>query len=195
VGVYTFPAAHAQVLSVLTNTNSTAPYRGAGRPESTFVIERLIDDAARELGMDRVELRRKNLIDPAAMPYKTALGVTYDCGEFRKNMDEALDIADIAGFPARREASRQRGRLRGWAVVNPIEQAAGPQPEFAEIRFSPSGSATVFMGTRIRARATRPPSSRSCTSDSASIPPRSGTSTAIPTASLSGWAPWAPAPR
>ncbi len=148
VGVYAFPAAHAQVLSVLTNTNSTAPYRGAGRPESTFVIERLIDDAARELGMDRVELRRKNLIDPAAMPYKTALGVTYDCGEFRKNMDEALDIADIAGFPARREASRQRGRLRGWAVVNPIEQAAGPQPEFAEIRFSPSGSATVFMGTK-----------------------------------------------
>jgi carbon-monoxide dehydrogenase large subunit len=148
VGVYAFPAAHAQVLSVLTNTNSTAPYRGAGRPESTFVIERLIDDAARELGVDRVELRRKNLIDPAAMPYKTALGVTYDCGEFRKNMDEALDIADIAGFPARREASRQRGRLRGWAVVNPIEQAAGPQPEFAEIRFSPSGSATVFMGTK-----------------------------------------------
>ena len=148
VGVYAFPTAHAQVLSVLTNTNSTAPYRGAGRPESTFVIERLIDDAARELGMDRVELRRKNLIDPAAMPYKTALGVTYDCGEFRKNMDEALDIADIAGFPARREASRQRGRLRGWAVVNPIEQAAGPQPEFAEIRFSPSGSATVFMGTK-----------------------------------------------
>jgi carbon-monoxide dehydrogenase large subunit len=148
VGVYAFPAAHAQVLSVLTNTNSTAPYRGAGRPESTFVIERLIDDAARELGMDRVDLRRKNLIDPAAMPYKTALGVTYDCGEFGKNMDEALDIADIAGFPARREASRQRGRLRGWAVVNPIEQAAGPQPEFAEIRFSPSGSATVFMGTK-----------------------------------------------
>ena len=148
VGVYAFPAAHAQVLAVLTNTNSTAPYRGAGRPESTYVIERLIDDAARELRMDRVELRRKNLIPPEAMPYKTALGVTYDCGEFGRNMDDALKLADVEGFPARLQASRQRGRLRGWAVVNPIEQAAGPQPEFAEIRFSPSGSATVFMGTK-----------------------------------------------
>jgi len=148
VGVYAFPVAHAQVLSVLTNTNSTAPYRGAGRPEATYVIERLIDDAARELGLDRVELREKNLISPAAMPYKTALGVTYDCGEFAKNMASALDMADVAGFPARQEASRKRGRLRGWAVVNPIEQAAGPQPEFAEIRFSPSGSATLLMGSK-----------------------------------------------
>jgi carbon-monoxide dehydrogenase large subunit len=148
VGVYAFPVAHAQVLSVLTNTNSTAPYRGAGRPESTYVIERLIDDAARELGLDRVELRRQNLISPTAMPYKTALGVTYDCGEFAKNMDAALDLADVAGFPARLENSRRRGRLRGWAVVNPIEQAAGPQPEFAEIRFAPSGSATVLMGSK-----------------------------------------------
>src|SRR5262244_3357000 len=148
VGVYAFPVAHAQVLSVLTNTNSTAPYRGAGRPEATYVIERLIDDAARELGLDRVELREKNLISPAAMPYKTALGVTYDCGEFAKNMDTALDLSDVTGFAARREASRARGRLRGWSLVNPIEQAAGPQPEFAEIRFSPSGSATVLMGSK-----------------------------------------------
>src|SRR5262245_1533239 len=148
VGVYAFPVAHAQVLSVLTNTNSTAPYRGAGRPEATYVIERLIDDAARELGVDRVELRRRNLIASTAMPYKTALGVTYDCGEFAKNMETALDMADVTGFAKRLEASRAVGRLRGWAVVNPIEQAAGPQPEFAEIRFSPSGSATVFMGSK-----------------------------------------------
>src|SRR5215813_10319425 len=100
VGVYAFPVAHAQVLYVLTNTNSTSPYRVAGRPEATYVIERLIDDAARELGLDRVELREKNLISPAAMPYKTALGVTYDCGEF------------------------------------------------AKIRFSPSGSATLLMGSK-----------------------------------------------
>src|SRR5262249_35253752 len=132
----------------LTNTNSTAPYRGAGRPEATYVIERLIDDAARELGLDRVELRRRNLISPTAMPYKTALGVTYDCGEFAKNMETALDLADVTGFAGRREASRAGGRLRGWSVVNPIEQAAGPQPEFAEIRFSPSGSATVLMGSK-----------------------------------------------
>jgi carbon-monoxide dehydrogenase large subunit len=148
VGVYTFPAAHVQVTSVLTNTNSTAPYRGAGRPEATYVIERLIDDAARELGMDPVELRRKNMIPSSAMPYRTPLGVTYDCGEFEKGMDAALKLADVAGFPARREAARRRGRLRGIAVVNAIERAAGPQPEFAEIRFAPSGSATVFMGTK-----------------------------------------------
>jgi carbon-monoxide dehydrogenase large subunit len=148
VGVYHFPAAHVSVLSVLTNTNSTAPYRGAGRPEATYVIERLIDDAARELGLDRVELRRKNLIAASAMPYKNPLGVTYDCGDFPKNLEDALKLADVAGFPARREAARARGRLRGLGIVNAIERAAGAQPEFAEIRFAPSGTATVLMGSK-----------------------------------------------
>jgi carbon-monoxide dehydrogenase large subunit len=148
VGVYTIPAAHVEVRCMLTNTNATAPYRGAGRPEATYVIERLIDDAARELGHDRVALRRTNLIPASAMPYRTALGVTYDCGEFERSMDAALKLADVGGFSARREASRARGRLRGLAVVNAIERAAGPQPEFAEIRFAPSGSATVLMGTK-----------------------------------------------
>jgi carbon-monoxide dehydrogenase large subunit len=148
VGVYTIPVAHVEVLSVLTNTNSTAPYRGAGRPEATYVIERLIDDAARELGMDRLELRRRNLVPASAMPYRTPLGVTYDCGDFPKNFEDALKLADVAGFEARREASRARGRLRGLGVANAIERAAGPQPEFAEIRFSPSGTATVLMGSK-----------------------------------------------
>ncbi len=148
VGVYTFPAAHVQVTSVLTNTNSTAPYRGAGRPEATYVIERLIDDAARELGVDAVDLRRTNLVPASAMPYKTATGVTYDCGDFPAQMEAALKLGDVAGFPARREAARRRGRLRGLGIANAIERAAGPQPEFAEIRFAPSGSATVFMGTK-----------------------------------------------
>jgi aerobic carbon-monoxide dehydrogenase large subunit len=148
VGVYTIPAAHVQVFSVLSNTNSTAPYRGAGRPEATYVIERLIDDAARELGADPVELRRRNVIPSGAMPYKTPLGVTYDCGEFGRNMEAALKLADVAGFPSRREAARTRGKLRGLAVVNAIERAAGAQPEFAEIRFAPSGTATVLMGSK-----------------------------------------------
>jgi carbon-monoxide dehydrogenase large subunit len=148
VGVYRFPTAFVHVLSVLTNTSSTAPYRGAGRPEATYVIERLIDDAARELGVEPVELRRRNLIPASAMPHRTPLGVTYDCGDFEKNMDDALKLADVAGFPTRREASRAAGRLRGLAVVNAIERAAGAQPEFAEIRFTPSGSATLFMGTK-----------------------------------------------
>jgi carbon-monoxide dehydrogenase large subunit len=148
VGVYAFPAAHVEVLSVLTNTNSTAPYRGAGRPEATYVLERLIDDAGRELGLDPVELRRKNLIPASAMPYKTPLGVSYDCGDFPKNMEDTLKVADVAGFPARREASRARGLLRGIGIVNAIERAAGPQPEFAEVRFSPSGTATILMGSK-----------------------------------------------
>src|SRR5256886_4351110 len=148
VGVYTFPAAHVQVTSVLTNTNSTAPYRGAGRPEATYVIERLIDDAARELGVDAVDLRRTNLVPASAMPYKTATGVTYDCGDFAGQMEAPVSLADVAGSPARREAARRRGRLRGLGIAHAIERAAGPQPEFAEIRFAPSGSATVFMGTK-----------------------------------------------
>jgi carbon-monoxide dehydrogenase large subunit len=148
VGVYTIPAAHVHVTCVLANTSSTAPYRGAGRPESTYVIERLIDDAARELGRDPVELRRINLIPASAMPYRTALRTTYDSGRFEETMDQTLGLADVAGFPARREASRRRGRLRGIAVVNAIERAAAPQPEFAEIRFDPSGGATVLMGTK-----------------------------------------------
>src|SRR5205809_164160 len=148
VGVYAFAAAHVQVTSVLTNTSSTAPYRGAGRPEATYVIERLIDDAARELSMDAVDLRRKNLVPASAMPYKTATGVTYDCGDFPAQMEAALKLADVSGFPVRREAARRRGRLRGLGVANAIERAAGPQPEFAEIRFAPSGSVTVLMGTK-----------------------------------------------
>jgi carbon-monoxide dehydrogenase large subunit len=148
VGVYAIPTAHVAVHSVLTNTNPTAPYRGAGRPEATYVIERLIDDAARELGQDRVALRRANLIPASAMPYRNPLGVTYDCGEFERCMDAALKLADVSGFEKRRETSRARGRLRGLGIANAIEQAAGPQPEFAEIRFAPSGTATVFMGTK-----------------------------------------------
>src|SRR5216117_682084 len=148
VGVYTVPAAHVEVTSVLTNTNSTAPYRGAGRPEATYVIERLIDDAARELGLDVVELRRANLIPASSMPYRTSLGMTYDCGDFERNMDDAVKLGEVAGFALRREESRLRGRLRGVAVVNAIERAAGAQPEFAEIRFAPSGSATVLMGSK-----------------------------------------------
>lgn len=148
VGVYTIPAAHVHVTCVLANVNPTAPYRGAGRPESTYVIERLIDDAARELGRDRIELRRINLIPASAMPYRTAFRVTYDSGQFEKSMDKALALADVAGFAARREASHRRGRLRGLAVVNAIERAASPQPEFAEIRFDPSGGATLLMGTK-----------------------------------------------
>src|ERR1700739_1371747 len=145
---YNIPAAHVAVLAVMANTNGTAPYRGAGRPEATYVIERLIDGAARELGFDPVELRTKNLIPSSAMPYKTALNLNYDCGDFPANQQKALAEADWDGFPARRHQAKARGKRRGIGIANPIEKAAGPGQEFAEIRFHPSGNATLLMGSK-----------------------------------------------
>jgi carbon-monoxide dehydrogenase large subunit len=147
-GVYDIPAAHVQVLAVMANTNGTAPYRGAGRPEATYVIERLIDDAARQLHDDPIDLRRRNMIPAARLPYKTALGLNYDCGDFPANQEKALALADWDGFAARRAQSRQRGKLRGIGLANPIEKAAGPGQEFAEIRFHPSGNVTLLMGSK-----------------------------------------------
>ena len=151
-GVYTTPAIHAEVLGVYTHTQPTAPYRGAGRPEATYAIERVIDLAAAEMGIDRIELRRRNIIPASAMPYNTGFLFTYDTGAFESNMDMALQAADYAGFEARREASAARGMLRGIAVVNAIEIAGGPfratNEEGAEIRFDTGGGVTLFMGTQ-----------------------------------------------
>lgn len=151
-GVYTTPAIHAEVLGVFTHTQPTAPYRGAGRPEATYAIERVIDMAAQEMGIDRVELRRRNLIPASAMPYDTGFLFVYDTGEFEKNMDTAIKRADYAGFEARRSAAQARGMLRGISVVNAIEIAGGPfrntNEEGAEIRFDPGGGVTVLMGTQ-----------------------------------------------
>ncbi len=148
VGVYDIPAAHVQIDAVLSNTSPTAPYRGAGRPEATYLIERALDAAAAELGIDPIELRRRNIIKPDAMPFNSPLGPVYDCGAFEMNMDMALAASDYAKFPARRDAAAARGKLRGIGLANPIEQAAGPVPEYAEIRFQPSGSALLLMGTK-----------------------------------------------
>ena len=148
IGVYDIRAAHVRIDAVLSNTSPTAPYRGAGRPEATYLIERVLDAAAAELGIDPVELRRRNIIRPEAMPFRSPLGPIYDCGAFEKNMDMAIAAADYAGFGARREAATRRGRLRGIGLANAIEQAAGPVPEYAEIRFQPSGSALLLMGTK-----------------------------------------------
>jgi carbon-monoxide dehydrogenase large subunit len=147
-GVYDIPAACVTIDAVLSNTSPTAPYRGAGRPEAIYLIERVIEAAAQELGIDPIDLRRRNIIPVSKLPYKTPLGPFYDCGEFEKNMDLALQAADYSGFPVRRDASRKSGMLRGIAVVNAIEQAAGPTPEYAEIRFNPSGTAIMLLGTK-----------------------------------------------
>ena len=146
-GVYRTPALHADITAVFTNTNPVRPYRGNGRPEAAYVIERLVDLAADELGIDPAELRRRNTIPPAAMPFKTGLVFTYDCGEFEKSMDMALELGDVAGFPARQAQSRTRGKLRGLGLSNTIEKAAAPSYEGAEIRFDRSGAVTLYSGT------------------------------------------------
>lgn len=148
IGVYDIPAAHVAVRAVHSNTSPTAPYRGAGRPEATYVIERMLDEAARELGYDPAELRVKNMIASDAMPVKTALGLTYDCGAFTENQAEALKMADYDGFQKRKASSQASGKLRGIGMANPIERAASPSPDFAEVRFSTDGTTTVLMGTK-----------------------------------------------
>jgi carbon-monoxide dehydrogenase large subunit len=146
-GVYSTPAIHVEGTAVFTNTNPMRPYRGNGRPEAAFVIERMIDLAADEMKIDPAELRRRNNIPPAAMPYKTALTFTYDSGEFEKNMDMALELGDVKGFAARRAESKKRGKLRGLGYSNTIERAAAASAEGAEIRFDRSGAATLFSGS------------------------------------------------
>jgi len=146
-GVYTTPAMHARITGVFTNTSPTGPYRGAGRPEATSLIEQIIDKAAREMEIDRVELRRRNIIPPTAMPYQTPLTYNYDCGEFERNMDRALTMADAGSFEERREKSAAAGCLRGLGIANAIEQSAGLFDEGGEIRFDRQGNVTVLMGT------------------------------------------------
>ena len=133
--------------AVFTNTNPVRPYRGNGRPEAAYVIERLVDLAADELGIDPAELRRRNYIPPEAMPFKTALTFTYDSGEFEKSMDMALKLADAAGFEQRRAESRKHGKLRGIGLSNTIERAAAAGFEGAEIRFDNSGTVTLLSGS------------------------------------------------
>src|SRR5262245_16408822 len=146
-GVYRTPASHADVSAVFTHTNPVRPYRGNGRPEAAYVIERMIDLAADELGIDPAELRRRNYIPPDAMPFKTALTFTYDSGEFEKGMDMALALADFAGFERRRGEARKRGKLRGIGLSNTIERAAAQGFEGAEVRFDKSGAATLLAGS------------------------------------------------
>ena len=146
-GPYTTPAIYTHVTGVFTNTNSVGPYRGAGRPEAAYAIERTIDTAAAEMGIDPAEIRRRNYIAPAAMPYKTGLLFTYDSGEFEANMEGAMSIVDYAGFASRRDEAERRGKLRGIGISNVIEQSAGGPPEWAQVQFDPSGAVSLVMGT------------------------------------------------
>jgi len=146
-GVYRTPAIHADVTAVYTHTNPVRPYRGNGRPESAYVIERLVDLAAAQTGIDPVELRRRNLIPPGTMPFKTGLTFTYDCGEFEQVLNEGLRRADVAGFRKRRADSEKQGKLRGLGISYSIERAGTLGFEGAEIRFDRSGALTLFSGS------------------------------------------------
>ena len=146
-GTYRTPAIFVDVTAVFTNTNPVRPYRGNGRPEAAFVIERMVELAARELKIDSAELRRRNYVSPQEMPFKTGLTFTYDCGEFEKNMDLAMGLADFTGFDKRRKESRKNGKLRGIGLSNTIERAAAPGTEGAEVRFDKSGGVTLFAGS------------------------------------------------
>jgi aerobic carbon-monoxide dehydrogenase large subunit len=146
-GVYLTPAIDVEATAVFTHTNPMRPYRGNGRPEAAYIIERMVDLAADELGIAPAELRRRNMIPPEALPFKTGLTFTYDCGAFEKTMDMALDLAEFTSFESRRAAARGRGRLRGIGISHSIERAAAPGFEGAEIRFDRSGAATILSGS------------------------------------------------
>jgi carbon-monoxide dehydrogenase large subunit len=145
--VYDIPSACFIARGVLSNTVPTAPVRSAGRPEAIFVIERLVDLAAREINMDPVEIRRVNLIDPTSFPYKNPLGLVYDNGEYAACMDSALQLADWGGFPARRAKARARGKLRGIGLANYVEITTGPPTETAVVTVHPDGFVDIAIGT------------------------------------------------
>jgi carbon-monoxide dehydrogenase large subunit len=146
--IYGFQAIYANVIGVFTNTVPVDAYRGAGRPESNYLVERLIDTAAREIGMDRVALRKLNMVQPEAMPYLSAMGQKYDSGEFERVMDAAMVNINWAGFDARRAEAAKRGRKRGIGMAYYLEATGGAPTERAEIRFADDGFVDVFVGTQ-----------------------------------------------
>jgi carbon-monoxide dehydrogenase large subunit len=148
VGVYAIEAAFVEYKGVFSNTAPVDAYRGAGRPEANYVIERLIEKIGKTLGVAPDEIRRRNFIAPTAMPYKTALGNTYDSGEYAKNLDDAIQRADWTGFEARRAASKKNGKLRGIGMAMYTEVCGGGGDESAHIQFDPSGGAFVRVGNQ-----------------------------------------------
>jgi carbon-monoxide dehydrogenase large subunit len=147
-GVYGFQQIYANVLGVFTHTVPVDAYRGAGRPESNYLLERLVDEAARDLKIDRAELRRRNMVPSSAMPHATPVGKTYDTGEFAMVFDAALKAMDYAGFAARRAEASRRGKRRGIGFAYYLEVTMGDLTERAEIRFADDGHVDVHVGTQ-----------------------------------------------
>lgn len=147
VSVYQTPLIEVATKCVLTNTSPVSAYRGAGRPEANYYMERLIDIAARELGFDRIALRRRNHIRPERIPYSAPSGMNYDSGEFTALLDQALSLADWNGYPARKAQSRSRGKLRGLGLGSFLEVTAPPNKEMGGVRFESDGTVTLITGT------------------------------------------------
>ena len=147
ISVYATPVQEVITQAVFTNTSPVGPYRGAGRPESNYYIERLLDTAAREMGIDRIEIRRRNHIRPEQLPWTTPAGTVYDSGDFPAILEEALVAADWDGFPRRRRESRERGRLRGIGIGQYLEVTGPPSQEMGGIRFEDDGTVTIITGT------------------------------------------------
>ncbi|MEP9368498.1 xanthine dehydrogenase family protein molybdopterin-binding subunit [Xanthobacter sp. VNH20] len=147
-GLYAIPVFHARVRAIYTHTVPVDAYRGAGRPEAAYVIERLVDAAAREAGIAPEELRRLNFIPPSAMPYQTCSGRLYDSGEFDGHMTRALEVADKAGFAAREQQAKARGKLRGFGFASYIEACGGGSPEPAYLRLEADGTISLRIGTQ-----------------------------------------------
>jgi len=145
-GVYGIPAIHAQVTGAMTNIMTNAQYRGGAKPEPVFVLEVMVDVAARRLGIDAVELRRRNTLAADELPFRTSLGDVYDCGDFMKNYDECLAAGDFAGVGARREDARKNGRILGVGTSNTITGVATTNFEHVEVRFDTSGAITLLCG-------------------------------------------------
>ncbi len=147
VGVYRTPLIELTGKCVLTNTTPVSAYRGAGRPEGNYFMERLVETAAAEMGIDRVELRRRNHVTPEQIPFASAAATTYDSGDFTRLMQHAVDAADWKGFEQRKAESRKRGLLRGRGIGNYLEVTAPPMKEMGGIRFETDGTVTIITGT------------------------------------------------
>jgi carbon-monoxide dehydrogenase large subunit len=146
--VYRIPRVVTDVLCVFTNTAQVGPYRGAGRPEANYLMERLVEEAARVTGIDALTLRRRNLVTPAELPYKSAMGTVYDSGDFPTVFDKALQLADLKGFATRKQQSAARGRLRGIGVSCFLEHSGAIPPEGASLVFPGDGTVVVGLGAQ-----------------------------------------------
>ena len=206
-GVYTTPVIYVEVKAVFTHTVPVDAYRGAGRPEATYLLERLVDKAAREMKMERTEIRRKNFIPTNAFPYQTPVALQYDSGDYHSTLDLAVKASDYAGFEKRRSEAKAKGKLRGIGVSTYLE-ACGIAPsavvgslgaraglyESAGVRVHPTGSVTVFTGTHSHGQGHETTFAQ-IVADSLGIPIENvEVSMAIPTKCSSAWAPMARGP-